>query len=754
MSEAKDPKPGYDLLDVVGGGLEKCARTIFGQPGELSPAMSESLNTQCGHLKSSEKVLENRGDAEDKRNCGEAPTVLPSSLTTAAIKFPDITVADMPNIGGRIENITTKVLAVGNCQGFEGRELPDLKSLWTVGGADNEATHRTEGSSKIIDNKGSEPLDDASVDSDLSFTSSVDCCALLDTRARDLDRGMFWEDGDIDDESEVEDEDIPNAASASARLVEVATTIETFKAAASDDDEKKITTCKTKALLMKSGKSRGPVIQSDGEASIYTTASHDSNTSAITFVQEGAGCSIHKGRRWTSLLRNKIAGNTNAEKLHVLKHCEKGRCPAAPDHSTKMMNKASSTLSIAHSSALEAIKDKSWQILLDLVKANPHILSLHSSAIGGGTLLHALAASNEVPDRIVLQILSIWPDLAGCLDDTGSTPLHFAAKQSKRPGLVKLFTDYHVNSTSISNINGDSPLHYAASARSEDSTLILLNANQKMLTAPNRKGRIPLHSACRSTRPSTEVVRNLLLHHKAIGDLPSTVDKDGKTPLCLAIENKGDSSEIVPMFCREIPELFRPDGIGDATRPSSITTNLPFHTSLLQSHIDTSTLLCILEASPDAAAVPLPRGDLPIVVATRQGRSDEVIYSILVQDLPIDILGPDKKGISAKKHNYSWHHVLANCQERYGNVVNAVLQKSNFWQRIALAQSPSFFGRLAYDSCSESTKKSFDVALCIGGRFCIKLDCIKPLSIDGNYNTLAAIDMAPPKNYNGDKVCH
>lgn len=742
MSEAKeDPEPGYDLLDAVGGGLEKCARTLFGQPGELSPAISESLNTQCGHLKSLEEVLENRGDAEDERaTCNEAPAVLPSSLTTAAIKFPDITVTDMPDIGGKIENITAKVLAVGNCQGFEGRELPDgLKSLWAVGGADNEATHaqRTNSSSKIIDNKGSDPPDDASVDSDLSFTSSVDCCAFLDPRARD-----------IDDESEVEDDDIPDAASASALLVEVATAIDTFKAAASDNKEKEIT--KAEVLPIKSGKDHGPAIQSDGEASIHTTASHDSNTSTITFVQEGGGCSNRKGRRWTSLLPNKITGNTNAKKPHVLKHCEKGRCPAAPDRATKMMNKASSTLSIAHSSALEAIQDESWEILLDLVKANPHILSLHSSAIGGGTLLHALAASNDAPDRIVLQILSIWPDFAGCLDDTGSTPLHFAARQSKRPGLVKLFTDYHVNSTSILNINGDSPLHYAARARSKDSTLILLNANQKMLTLPNRNGRIPLHSACRSTRPSTEVVRSLLLHHKAIGALPSTIDKDGKTPLCVAIENK-DSSKIVPMFCHEMPELFWPGGIYDATGSSSTLTNLPLHTALLQSQIDTSTLLCILEASPDAAAVPLPRGDLPIAVATRRGLSDEVIYSILVQDLPIAILGPDKKGISAKTHNYSWHHILAYCQERYGNVVNAVLQKSNFWQCVALAQSPSFFGRLAYDSCSESTKQSFDAALCIGGRFRINLDCTKPLSIDGNNNVLAATDMMAPLN-DGDKV--
>ena len=747
MSEAKDPEPEYDLLDVVGGGLEKCARTLFGRPGDFGPAMSKSVNNQSGQLTSSDEMKENRGDAEDERS--EAPSVLPPSLTPATIKFPDIKAAEMPDIGGQIENMTAKVLAAGNCQGFEGRpELPYLKSLWALGGGEKEATKQTNSRSKTMD-KANDSLDDASVDSAaLSFSSAVDCCALLDAREREFDRETFWEDGGIDDESEddeVADDDIPTddngAPTASALLVQVATTIDSFKA----KRQSVAPIIESPTFPAASGKEEATKAE---KAPIYATASDDSDTSTVASAQQGVGCSIHKSR-WKSLLRNKIIGN--AEKPHVLKHCEKGRCSNVPDHGTKMMNRASSTLSFAHSSALEAIEGRRWKVLLDLVKANPHILSLHSSAMGGGTLLHALAASVDAPDTIVLQILSIWPNLAGCLNDADSTPLHIAAMQPKRPGLVKLFSDYHVNSASIQNINGDSPLHYAASAGSEDSTLILLNANKQMLTIPNRKGQIPLHVACYSKRPSIEVVRNLLLHHKAIGDLPSSVDKDGKTPLCAAIGNK-KSSKLVPIFYHEMPDLFRLGDINETTTDSG--TSFSLHTALLQSHIDERTLLCILEASPDAAAVPLPRGDLPIVVATRRGLSDDVIYSILVQDLPITILGPDKKGVSVKKHNYYWHHVLANSQERYGDVVNKVLQKANFWQRITLALSPSFFGRLAYDSCSEPTKTSFDVALCIGGRFHIKLDCIESLSFDRNYNVLSATDTAPPKNHDGDKVSH
>lgn len=271
MSEAKDPEPEYDLLDVVGGGLEKCARTIFGQPGELSLAVSKSLNDKCGgHLQGKEEVVENRGDAEDERS--EAPVVLPPSLSIATMKMPDI--------GGQIENMTAKVLAVGNCQGLNGRELPYLKSLWTLGDTDNAATQRTSSKNKFTDSKDSDPQDDASVDSDLSFTSSVDCCALLDTRARDFDRGMVWDDGDIDNESNESegDDDVPydNApptAAASDLFLGVATTIDTFKG-----------TGKPNALIIESPTfpaaditSHGPEIPSEKEASIHAAPSNDSD---------------------------------------------------------------------------------------------------------------------------------------------------------------------------------------------------------------------------------------------------------------------------------------------------------------------------------------------------------------------------------------------------------------------------------------------------------------------------------------------
>jgi ankyrin repeat protein len=753
MSEAKDSKPeSYDLLDVVGGGLEKCARTLFGQPGDCditsSIEKSKSLNNQGGDLKRSEEMEESRGDAEAERS--EASSVLPPILSTAAIKISNIAAPEMPDIGGQIEKMTAKVLAVGDCQS---REVPYLKSLWAIGNTNNEATQRTNTISKIKD-KGSDRLDDASIDSVLSYSSSVDCCALLDTQEREFDRETFWENDGSDEEEE--DDDVPNdgaTPSASALLVEVATTIDTFKASRNSavpiiedptfaiNDEKEIT--EPEFLLMntvRSRKSHSPANWSGEEAPIFSSASYESDTSTVT---RGAGCSIHKGRRWTSHLRDRTSGGK--KKPHVLKHCERGRCPAAPDHATRMMNKASSTLSYAHSSALEAIKGKRWQVLLNLVKANTHILSLHSSAIRGGTILHALAASDDAPDAIVLQILSICPNLAGCLDDTDSTPLHLVAKRSKRPGLVKLFSDYHAPSVSIQNANGDSALHFAASAASEESTLILLNANKNMLTIPNQKQQIPLHAACSCPCPSIQVIRSLLSHHKAIGVLPSSVDKAGNTPLCAAIKNN-DSTKIVPVFCKEFPELFR---LGNTDTGKS----LPLHTALLQPDIDTRTLLCIIEAGPDAAAVPLPSGDLPIVVATRRGLSDDIIYSLLVQDLPIAILGPDEKGVSMKKHNYSWHHVLTSCQESYCNVVNGVLQASNHWQRIALALSPSLFGHLSYNSCSEPMRKSFDVALRIGGRFQIQLlDDIESFSIDREYNVLSAADTAPLKNSDGDEV--
>ncbi len=758
-----------DLLDVVGGGLEKCARSIFGQPGEcgatkLEPpniddpvSAPETSDTSASIVNVDVVKVESREDAENERS--EAPSVLSPILSTAAIKIPEFTapsmpeIPEMPDVKGQIARMTANVLAVGNCQRFErprGPELPDFNSLWTIGSGAAE-TDATQIANNMGKDKEFDPLDDASIDSKLSYLSSADCCALLEART-------FWEedDGFDDDEGEIDeddDDDFSHAeGSASALLVEVATTIDTFKAkndvapiveeptfALSNENRN----AKSEALVMDGGNNHGDVNGSGEECSILSAASNDSSTSTSTSIsaQEEVGCSTRKGRRWTSLLRSK------KKQQHVLKHCEKGRCPAAPDHATKMMNTASSTLAIAHSSAFEAIKCKRWQVLLDLVKANPHILSLHSSATKGGTLLHILAASDDAPDSMVIQILSIWPSLAGCIDDVDNTPLHLAAKRTKRPGLVKLFSDYHPESAKIQNVNGDSALYLAARAGSVDSTLILLNVNMSMLRVPNRKGQLPLHAACYSKSPSIEVVRALLLQHRSMSVLPSHVDDAGNTPLCAAIRNK-NASKVIPIFCDKFPGLFGRDGAR-----SGRSTSLPLHTALLHPHIDADVLVRIVRAGPDASAVPLPRGDLPIVVATRRGLSNDVIYAILVQDLPVVVLGTDREGVSTKEHNFSWHHVLTSCQERYSSVISEVLSTSNYWERIALALSPSFFGHRAYDSCSEATRKSFNSALCIGGRFQINVNCIETLSIDSDCNGLTATDTQTiPLNDDEEKV--
>ena len=747
-----------DLLDVVGGGLEKCARSIFGQPGECgatkleppnddpvsAPEISDTRSTSIANV--DVVKVENRQDTENERS--EAPSVLSPILSTAAIKMPEFTaptmleMPEMPDVKGQIERMTANVLAVGNCQRFErprGPELPDFNSLWTIGSGAAK-TDATQIANNMGKDKDCDPLDDVSIDSKLSYLSSADCCALLEARERKFGRETLWEedDGFDGDEEEIDEDDIDDdddfshaEGSASALLVEVATTIDTFKArndvapivespTFALSDEKR--NAKSEALVM-----HGDVNGSGEECSIPSAASNGSSTSTSISAQEEVGCSMREGRRWTSLLRSK------KKQQHVLKHCEKGRCPAAPDHATKMMNTASSTLAIAHFSAFEAIKCKRWQVLLDLVKANPHILSLHSSAIKGGTLLHILAASDDAPDSMVTKILSIWPSLAGCIDDADNTPLHLAAKRTKRPGLVKLFSDYHPQSVSIQNVNGDSALYLAARAGSVDSTLILLNANMSMLKVPNRKGQLPLHAACYSKSPSIEVVRTLLLQHESMSVLPSQVDDSGNTPLCAAIRNK-NASKVIPIFCK-FPGLFGGGGAG-----SGRSTSLPLHTALLHSHIDADVLVRIVRAGPDASAVPLPRGDLPIVVATRRGLSNDVIHAILVQDLPVVVLGPDREGVLTKEHNFSWHHVLTSCQERYSSVINEVLSTSNYWERIALALSPSFFGHRPYDSCSEATRKSFDSALCIGGRFQINVNCIETLSIDSDCNGLTATD--------------
>ena len=134
-----------DLLDVVGGGLEKCARSIFGQPGECgatkleppnddpvsAPEISDTRSTSIANV--DVVKVENRQDTENERS--EAPSVLSPILSTAAIKMPEFTaptmleMPEMPDVKGQIERMTANVLAVGNCQRFERPGMTWLPSL-------------------------------------------------------------------------------------------------------------------------------------------------------------------------------------------------------------------------------------------------------------------------------------------------------------------------------------------------------------------------------------------------------------------------------------------------------------------------------------------------------------------------------------------------------------------------------------------------------------------------------------------------
>lgn len=649
-------------------------------------------------------------------------------------------------VGGGIERLASKLFQVGQCHQAIDRREDDLASNHSDY---TDSTHR-----KFTENRGDVEVSRdvvSEVASDVSSTSSSSsfrdqapsspgCCGAF------LGSPETWDDDDM-------------LGPPSSTSWEGSTTINTFRNKKEDDEEPPLppqthTPPDVKATNMQQqdGPPLAPVIKdkpkspapiekeekNDDKSRIVDDSGSEQEPEARDKIIEEEGPSVeHKGGRRGSFLFNKRLGG---KKPNALAHCVEGRCSAALDGAAKSINLTSSTLFAVHSSITTAMGEKKWSVVLELIRANPEVLKLHSSGAGGGTILHTLSTTSDAPDTVVLRILSIKPTAAGCRDAHLNTPLHLAARQGNRPGLVKLFSDYYSLGAAAQNDNLDTPLHIAAAigAGGEDSVRLLLNANPEAITSANRQGRLPLHKACLSPKPSVASVRSLLVCHGALHHRPYGADKDGNSPLCVAI--KANASLLVQTFADYGKKFFQPN-------KTTTGVSAPLHAALLCNRVDSHTLGIIVEAGRSACATPLPNGEMPIHIATRRGMCDEIVHSILVEDLPITPTDfcTDTDVVTKEGHNYSWHHILTGCEDRYSGVISKILSALSLWCRKALATSLGPDGRCAYDASSEDIKDIFRFTLCVGGRFEVKIGDTHQTCVgfDASCNVLEATDLAP-----------
>ena len=144
----------------------------------------------------------------------------------------------------------------------------------------------------------------------------------------------------------------------------------------------------------------------------------------------------------------------------------------------------------------------------------------------GFTLLHYAAKENRV--EVIEYLVSSGCDI-NAVDDDEQTPLHKSAMFGRTES-VKLLSDKGAKINKVDN-NGNTPLHVAI-MRGGDFEIVQSLIEKANLAIQNNDDQNVLHVAVRYHKVDSI---NLILKHKQAPALITTTDKDGLTPIHLAV---------------------------------------------------------------------------------------------------------------------------------------------------------------------------------------------------------------------------
>uniref|UniRef100_A0A7S1FUX9 Protein kinase domain-containing protein n=2 Tax=Corethron hystrix TaxID=216773 RepID=A0A7S1FUX9_9STRA len=361
---------------------------------------------------------------------------------------------------------------------------------------------------------------------------------------------------------------------------------------------------------------------------------------------------------------------------------ESSDCNSDDASSVQSEASVSKTSEVLFHRTVEAISMSNWKTCTNLIAVDPSITTMSlETHYDKMNILHIIASHNgEIPKGAMIKILSTKPEAMGMADLEGNLPLHIAAGNSHRAGLVKALLKGFHGGVAAKNHKGDTPLHIAARLGIDGEVIAktIIEIFPRGITIANNLGQLPIHSACHSESISIETIRIILENHYRFHTNSCKIDDKGDSPIHLAIKARAKLGVIAAFHDADqtfFDSFLIPDSKG----------TLPLHTAL-QVKIDKGFLLLIIKAAPAAGRIPNCNGEMPIVTATANNYPDDVIQKILEVDMPIDL--SQRLDIVERDHGHSWWHVVINCNDRYLAVIQDMIKKPTLRQLVSLLQCP------------------------------------------------------------------
>mmetsp|Transcript_4487 Transcript_4487/g.8273 ORF Transcript_4487/g.8273 Transcript_4487/m.8273 type:complete len:787 (+) Transcript_4487:408-2768(+) len=421
--------------------------------------------------------------------------------------------------------------------------------------------------------------------------------------------------------------------------------------------------------------------------------------------------------------------------------------------------------------AIHAVEQRKWDQVLYLINANPWLAEMKELTTNQ-FLLHKLAffggGPSPAPENLCQKLIENFPSAVYKFDQDGNVPLHLAAAAGNLR-MIEMLGEKFESGASIKNEDGMLPLHFTIASLAdfssttsveegeEDAHLLSFKIVKTVLdffptavAIADNVGNLPIHVAAECLDGGIGVDVVYLLMDEA--------DKQLQDPCGARFRNKVKLEEIVNddiSSATTSTDMQTDSSIADNDIPCSMVLNDYNETPLLSAirsrkgweiiealltgpggrkaaffqdgdknnalHLlvgefqDAAAAMSILKVAPETTMVRNAKGMLPIEIACMQLMPEEVILSIALVDLPINI---DDKGAKVEEgQGGSWYFLTCESDDHMLDIVQEIVSICSFQQLRELCFMVDGVGNSILDRATPKCREVLSQALRFLGRF-------------------------------------